>query len=67
MEEVLGRAAARIAGKFAQQPRVEAEIRLTIGGVYMDLGDNTAAQPHLERAGKSTRRVLGEEHPRRSL
>ncbi len=27
VEEVLGRAAARIAGKFAEQPRVEAEIR----------------------------------------
>ena len=27
VEEVLGRAAARIAGKFAQQPRIEAEIR----------------------------------------
>jgi serine/threonine protein kinase/Tfp pilus assembly protein PilF len=61
VEEVLGRAAARIAGKFSQRPRIEAEIRLTIGAAYVDLGDLTAAQPHLERAWEIVRRVLGEE------
>jgi tetratricopeptide (TPR) repeat protein len=63
VDEVLGRAAARIAGKFAQQPRVEAQIRVTIGETYSALGDFTAAQPHLERAWEIGRRVLGEEHP----
>ena len=63
VEEVLGRAAARIAGKFAQQPRVEAAIRQTIGDTYRALGDYPAAQPHLERAWELGRRVLGEEHP----
>ena len=63
VEEVLGRAAARIDGKFAQQPRVEAEIRLTIGDTYEALGDYTAAQPHLERAWEIGRTLLGDEHP----
>jgi serine/threonine protein kinase/tetratricopeptide (TPR) repeat protein len=64
VEELLGRAAAGIADKFAQQPRIEAEIRQTIGSAYMDLGDYAAAQPHLERAWEIGRRVLGQEHPR---
>ncbi len=34
----LDRAAARITGKFEQQPEVEAAIRDTIGQTYMDLG-----------------------------
>jgi eukaryotic-like serine/threonine-protein kinase len=63
VEEVLGRAAARIAGKFDQQPRIEAAIRQTIGDTYRELGNYPAAQPHLERALEVWRRVLGEEHP----
>ncbi len=63
VEEVLGRAAARIAGKFDQQPRIEAAILQTIGDTYHALGDYPAAQPHLERAWEIRRRVLGEEHP----
>jgi tetratricopeptide (TPR) repeat protein len=63
VEEVLGRAAARIPGKFAKQPRVEVAIRLTIGEAYRVLGDYAAARPHVERAVEVGRRVLGEEHP----
>ncbi|MCI0458203.1 MAG: serine/threonine-protein kinase, partial [Gemmataceae bacterium] len=60
---VLDRAAAKIAGRFEQQPLVEAAIRLTIGGAYQELGLSAAAQPHLERALEIRRRVRGEEDP----
>jgi eukaryotic-like serine/threonine-protein kinase len=63
VEELLGRASARVAGKFDQQPRVEAAIRQTIGDTYRQLGDYPAAVPHFERALEIRRRVLGEDHP----
>src|SRR5262249_21826249 len=56
----LDRAAARIAGKFATQPLVEASIRLTIGNTYKDLGLFPEAQQQIERALELRRRVLGE-------
>jgi serine/threonine protein kinase/tetratricopeptide (TPR) repeat protein len=64
VEELLGRAAARLAGKFAQQPRIEAEIRVTIGFASAKLGDYTGAHQQLERAWEIGRRDLGEDHPR---
>jgi tetratricopeptide (TPR) repeat protein len=62
VEEVLGRAAARIAGKFAQHPAVEAKIRRTIGNTYRALSLYSAARPHLERAWELYSNALGEEH-----
>ena len=61
VEELLGRAAARIEGKFAQQPLVEAKIRQTIGNTYRALSNYAAARPHLERAWALCRGALGEE------
>ena len=46
----LDRAAAKIGGKFADQPEVEAAIRDTIGQTYMDLGLYPEARKQLERA-----------------
>ncbi len=63
VEEVLGRAAARVAGKFEKQPRIDAAIRQTIGNAYRALGDYPAAQPHPERALELCRRAVGEEYP----
>src|SRR4029079_1678684 len=60
VEELLGRAAARIAGKFDQQPRIEAAIRQTIGDTYRALGDYPDAQKHMESAWEIRRRTLGE-------
>ena len=54
----LDRAAARIAGKFKEQPLVEASIRQTIGKTYEDLGLYPEAQQQLERALDLRRRVL---------
>jgi len=60
----LDRAAARIAGKFAREPEVEAAIRDTIGQTYMDLGLYREARTHLERALELHRRMLGPENPK---
>lgn len=59
----LDRAAARIPGKFAKQPLVEASIRQTIGNAYDDLGfyDEAARQDELALAIR--RRVLGAADP----
>ena len=60
----LDRAAARIEGKFPQQPEVEAGIRYTIGRTYTDLGQYPQAQAQLERSVALYRRSLGPDHPR---
>src|SRR5262249_4939857 len=60
----LDRAAARIDGKFDQQPEVEAAVRQTIGQVYSELGLFPDARPQLERALELHRRALGAEDPR---
>ncbi len=63
VEAVLNKAAARIAGKFDDNPEVEAAIRQTVGDTYMELGLYPEGQPHLERTLELRRRVLGPEHP----
>ncbi|MBV8808221.1 MAG: serine/threonine protein kinase, partial [Acidobacteriaceae bacterium] len=59
----LDRAAARINGKFAGKPVVEASIRQTIGGTYLDLGLYSEAERQLEQALNLRQRILGREHP----
>jgi tetratricopeptide (TPR) repeat protein/tRNA A-37 threonylcarbamoyl transferase component Bud32 len=58
----LDRAAARIGGKFGNQPEVEASIRATVGQAYKDLGLYSEAQTQLERALDLQRRVFGLNH-----
>ena len=60
----LDRAAARIPGRFGQQPELEAAIRDTIGRTYYQLGLYPEARTQLERALDLYRRELGEENPR---
>ena len=60
----LDRAAQHIAGKFDQQPEVEASIRDTMGQTYMDLGLYPEARKHLQRALDLHRRLLGAENPK---
>jgi eukaryotic-like serine/threonine-protein kinase len=59
----LDRAAARIQGKFENQPLVEASIRQTIANTYKNLGLYADAQQHLEHATDLWRRYRGEEQP----
>jgi eukaryotic-like serine/threonine-protein kinase len=60
----LDRAAQRIAGKFDQQPEVEASIQETMGRTYIDLGLYPEARKHLERALDLYRRLLGARNPK---
>jgi tetratricopeptide (TPR) repeat protein len=62
VEEMLERASALVPRRFAQQPRVDAEIRHLIGQAYHRLGNYPAARQHLERALEIRRRALGDEH-----
>ena len=50
MRQVLDDAAAHIAGRFDQEPVVEAEIRSTLGKTYWQLGELDRAEPQLVRA-----------------
>ena len=63
LRTVLDRAAANIESRFANQPLVEAAIRLTLGQTYLGLGEVKAAGPHLRRAVELRTGVLGAEHP----
>jgi eukaryotic-like serine/threonine-protein kinase len=59
----LDRAAAKVGGKFAQQPLVEASIRDTIGQAYINLGLFPEAQRQWERALELHRRLSGDRAP----
>jgi len=59
----LDRAAARIQGRFARQPLVEASIRQAIGESYVGLDLFQQAQPQLERVVELRRKTLGENAP----
>ena len=62
-KEYLDRAAAKLEGRFDKQPAIEASIRQAIGNTYWKLGEDSDAQPHLERALELSRAALGEDHP----
>jgi serine/threonine-protein kinase len=59
LRTILDRAAARIPGRFREQPLVEAAIRETIGSAYHGLGEYDLAQLHLEAAATVYRDSLG--------
>ena len=59
----LDRAAARISGKFDQQPLVEASLRQTIGFTYQDLGLFGEAELQQQRALAIRKRILGGLNP----
>jgi eukaryotic-like serine/threonine-protein kinase len=58
VREAVDRAADKLAGRFPAQPAVEASIRATIGQVYVEDGDYTAAEKQVRKAvqlGRSAR------------
>ena len=50
-------------GRLAQQPEVEASIRMTLGETYETLGLYTDSEEHLRAALSIRSRLLGDEHP----
>ena len=60
VREVLAISSARLDGRFAGEPLVEAELRRTIGTSFERLGDYELARGHLERAHELLARELGE-------
>jgi serine/threonine protein kinase/tetratricopeptide (TPR) repeat protein len=63
VRSVLDRAANSIEGRFANQPRVEAAIRLTIAKAYFALGLYDQAGLHVERSVALRVAHLGADHP----
>jgi eukaryotic-like serine/threonine-protein kinase len=63
----LDRAAARIPGKFAGQPAVEADIRTAIGTTYLDLGLRPEAEIQMQRVLELRRNLKGEDDPDTAL
>lgn len=59
----LDRAASSVSERFGSQPDVEAELRVTIGRAYQDLGLYGDAIPQLERAVQLNRGLYGENQP----
>lgn len=53
VREVLDGAAKQIDGRFANQPRIEAELRATIGATYQALGAFDQAEPQLLRVAQA--------------
>ena len=60
---ILTPSVAAIADQFADQPRIAAWLRNTLGEVYRDLGRFAAARPLFDKALADRRAVLGDDDP----
>jgi serine/threonine protein kinase/class 3 adenylate cyclase len=63
VREALDAAAAKVAGRFENEPLVEASIQATLGYTYLCLGQYAPAEQHLKRALQLRSEELGEDHP----
>src|SRR5262245_199459 len=61
--EVLDRGAAQIARDLEKEPLIEAQMLLTMGRVYMNLGLGSKAEPMFARSAELRDRLLGAEAP----
>jgi serine/threonine protein kinase len=62
IREVLANAAERAAKQYEDQPLLAAEVRRTIGAVYIELARYAESEPLLQSALETRRRLLGDEH-----
>ena len=60
--EILASGASQIDQQLRDQPEVQARLQSTIGGVYTGLGLYAEAEPLLERAVQTQRRLLGRDN-----
>ncbi len=63
VKHALDRAAVGIGARFQDQPLVEAEIRITLGGAYTSIDAPSLAIQHLTRARALREALLGADHP----
>lgn len=61
-KELLDQGAEKVVRELKDQPRVQAKLMDTIGGLYQSIGVYDRAQPLLEEALKLRRQTLGAEH-----
>jgi tetratricopeptide (TPR) repeat protein len=62
LHEILDKAVQRIGKDLTNQPEVEAELRTTIGEVYLDLGEHKKAEAMHTQALEMRRKLFGNEH-----
>lgn len=62
VSDVLAAASENLKEKLADEPLVEAQIRMTLGRIYYDLGDYKTSAVHRERAYRVYLGQLSEEH-----
>jgi tetratricopeptide (TPR) repeat protein/tRNA A-37 threonylcarbamoyl transferase component Bud32 len=63
LREILDTSSQEVPGRFADQPLVEASIRLTLANSYWGLGEYDVALRHAEKALELRRLHLGDEDP----
>jgi serine/threonine protein kinase/Tfp pilus assembly protein PilF len=63
LREILDKTAQRMDRELKNQPDVEADLRMTIGSVYLDLGQYTNAEAMFREAVALRKKLLGKEHP----
>jgi serine/threonine protein kinase len=62
VREAMDLVAARIESELADQPEVEAAVRMTLGGSYRHLGLLAEAEPHIVRALEIHQNLFGPDH-----
>jgi serine/threonine protein kinase len=63
VRQAVDRASARLKGRFAKQPLVEASIRMTLADIYDEMNEPGSSRPHAQRALELTERILGPRDP----
>lgn len=63
LREIFNKAAERVAIDLTGQPRVEAQLRTTIGKAYLAMGVYESSETQFRAAEATLQRELGDEHP----